>query len=354
MPNKHLVYIDSEWVISIKAPVLVDERAAIVSMIRGGLKVFTVDAKPSGHLYGLHDIINNLEGNAFEIVKLDGMCLGGQCSKPIVDALSNSVHLRAIECLMSVIRDDGAVALAKALQHCPSLRVVRLVEAMISHRGALALLTRLPLEQLEDLNLGGNGLSVDTMKELASAMRAGRLRKLKKLGLVKVDMCDEGLLAVCEALPNCPSIKTLLLSRNLFEQPSVAALAQMLGRCPTLQAIGLTDNNFTNLDQLAVEVRHHPALETLDLTHSVAIGDEEILRFAEVAFHPNVRLKYLHTYNSKVSAATRDWIIGQLAAYQCPLRAGVIALIMASYRDGFRLHRRLPMELICLVKDCLV
>ena len=291
--NKYVAFLRASWTdgIEVSDRRLTDgDFRAVREAIQTGatsIDIYNVSFS-EGYFEGFCSLMAALQGNVLEDVRFCGTALQQSDVLHISGAFRDSKHLQKLEFVACDVDGWGVTHLAGNLPRYPSLREFSLVRS----RGDIdwyELFRALPLEQLERLTLSHHSFGPHTVAMLARELGKRGAPELQTLVLNDVDMCDEGLDALAQALPSCPKIKCLLMSSNNLGQGSLDALGKVLQQCPTLQQLGLFRNRFTDLEALATIVRNHPTLTWFNARRN-EMDDEAIERFTKAAPLTNLHL----------------------------------------------------------------
>lgn len=156
-------------------------------------------------------------------------------------ALASSPHICHLESLLlasNSIKDEGAQALAT--DHLASLQTLGLQGNGLTDAGVVPLIQHPKGDQLVDLRLDGNPLSVGTAEAIAKAKHLGHL---KYLSLAGCTLGDEGLRALTQAT-HLAKLTTLYIDGNDITEQGVQALLQATTEqhFPQLEYVGLRHN----------------------------------------------------------------------------------------------------------------
>ena len=111
------------------------------------------------------------------------------------------------------MHDNGAEALASGLMHLESLKCLDLSQNLIGDAGIAALvsgLTTAANANLEVLNLSDNRFSTAGIRSLSALLQSQR-STLKELSLNHMEVCDDWMSILAEALTNNTKLQSLLL-----------------------------------------------------------------------------------------------------------------------------------------------
>ncbi|CAE7221769.1 NLRC3 [Symbiodinium sp. KB8] len=207
---------------------------------------------------------------------LTGRSLRDAGARVVADALKGCTSLRSLSLRWNGIREQGAAALATAVQ-CSSLRCLDLFCNSFGDRGAAATAAMLPRNAtLQKLDLGWNSIGDRGAAVLAAAMKQNTA--LMDLGLEQNAIT--GATALAEALVSKKSC--IRLAGNPLEEDSIHALERLVetGQLGSLDlwTVGLSDRASLSSEleeaERAARVREAeaPALATLQ-TDSESAGN---------------------------------------------------------------------------------
>lgn len=179
----------------------------------------------------------------------------------------------------SVIGDEGAKILARALKGNQTLKILDLTGAGIGAEGAVALAAALSGSEVEELDLTLNSIGDKGAEALAAALPGS---KVKSLWCTACQIGNKGAAAVAAALPTS-KVKELGLQGNEVCADGVEALAGALqgSQLKTLDLAG-TFLGKQGFDALIGALEQNPALTTLTLRHC-KITDWEERKISEAA-----------------------------------------------------------------------
>eukprot|EP00961_Rhodomonas_salina_P139651 1879405-Rhodomonas_salina.1 len=152
------------------------------------------------------------------------------------------------------------------------LRKLAVCKSSFGDTGAanLALvLSSMPLDALEFLDLSSNAIGPNGMKALAPAL--GKLQKLSHLALPRNRIGDAGAESLAEGVKGCTTVTILNLDHNSIGDQGAGHLAGLLAASATLETLSLANNLISDAggEQLAAALgaaaRGPQGLTTLDL-----------------------------------------------------------------------------------------
>ena len=158
----------------------------------------------------------------------------------VIFALNHN-YCKSLWLLRNGINNAEAVALAQALHHNSTLKMLYLSNSSISD---------------------------------AEALRHNS--SLKELGLSNNSISDAGAVALAQALHHNSTLKRLYLSNNSISDTGAVALAQALHHNSTLIVLDLSNNSISDAGAVALAqtLHHNSTLGWLDLSGNDAIGEE--------------------------------------------------------------------------------
>jgi Ran GTPase-activating protein (RanGAP) involved in mRNA processing and transport len=172
--------------------------------------------------------------------------------------------LKVLNLHLNQIGDEGAKALAKALERNQTLRELDLESNQIGDEGALALAEALAKNQtLTMLNLAHNKIGVEGAQALAEALK--RNQKLTILHLKDNRIGDGGAQALAKALETNQTLTEMALTGCQIGDAGAQALAKALETNQTLTWLHLSRNQIGNegAEALAKALNYNLALNTL-------------------------------------------------------------------------------------------
>ena len=165
---------------------------------------------------------------------------------PIMRSVSTFVlehyYIDELNLSSNSISDAGAVALAQALCHNSSLKLLDLSNNSISDAGAAALAKPLYRKSpLRSLDLSNNSISDAGGAALAKALH--RNTSLVNLNLSNNSISDTGAAALAKALHHNSALEKLKLSNNSIGDAGASALAKALHQNSILMVLDLYGSN---------------------------------------------------------------------------------------------------------------
>ena len=216
----------------------------------------------------------------------------------LAQALHHNSTLKVLPLSNYSISDAGAEALAQALQHNSTLECLNLSDNSISDTGALALAQGLHHNStLKLLNLYNNSISDAGAVALAHGLQHNSTLML--LDLYNNSISNAGAVALAKTLHHHPTLEWLDLSSNCISDDGTVALAQALHHHSTLKRLKLSDNNNSDAGAIALaQALHHNSMLThLDLRQN-SISDAGAVALAQSLHHNSTLLLLKLAYNS--------------------------------------------------------
>ena len=259
------------------------------------------------------------------------------------------------ECIMMTqISDAGAVALAQALHHNSTLKVLPWSNYSIRDTGAEALAQALHHNStLECLDLSDNSISGAGALALAHAFHHNSTLTL--LNLYNNSIGDAGAVALAEGLQHNSTLKLLVLSNTSIGDAGAVALAKTLHHNSTLEWLDLSSNCISDdgTVALAQALHHHSTLKRLKLHYNNS-SDAGAIALAQALRHNSI-LTHLHLSNNSISDAGAVALAQSLhhnstlllleLAYNSISNAGAEALAEA-------MHHNSTLKLLYLSNNC--
>jgi Ran GTPase-activating protein (RanGAP) involved in mRNA processing and transport len=194
----------------------------------------------------------------------------GRGSKIFTRFLKKGTSLQVLNRLKNMIRNDGAVAIGKALELNATLQTLDLSYNAISDLGAMALANALksPTIALRELNLFNNAIGAKGATSLADALESNTTLRRLDLGLNTIG--DTGAKALAQTLESNTSVELLDLRYGMIGDDGAKALAKALEMNTTLQKLDLSWNYVyaTGAKALLVALQNHNGtLSALELNY---------------------------------------------------------------------------------------
>ena len=218
----------------------------------------------------------------------------------IAQALHHNSTLKLLKLSNNSINDAGAVALAWALHHNSTLEWLKLSNNSINNAGAVALAQALHHNStLEWLKLSNNSINDAGAVALGQALHHNRTLTWLKLSNNSIN--DAGAVALGQALHHNHTLKWLRLSNNSINNAGAVALAQALHHNSTLEWLKLSNNSINDAGAVALgqALHHNRTLTWLKLSNN-SINDAGAVALAQ-ALHRNRTLQILDLSNNNIS-----------------------------------------------------
>jgi Ran GTPase-activating protein (RanGAP) involved in mRNA processing and transport len=249
---------------------------------------------------GAKALAKALENNQV-LIELDlwGNQIGDEGAKALAKALENNQVLTKLGLWDNQIGDEGAKALAKALENNQVLTELILWGKDIGDEGAKAFAKALENKQVfTKLYLRADQIGAEGAKALAKALENNQV--LTELILWGKDIGDEGAKALAKALENKQTLTTLYLRANQIGDEGAKALAKALENKLALAKLGLLDNQIGDegAKALAKALENKLALAKLGLLDN-QIGDEGAKALAQT-LENNQALTELHLGTNQI------------------------------------------------------
>ncbi|KAF3702991.1 T-complex-associated testis-expressed protein 1 [Channa argus] len=194
-------------------------------------------------VYRVKECGMNFEWKMFEMSDRD--------CESLAKALQLCKTLKLLRLHLSHIEDNKCRLLVKYLLDHPSLRELNLSHNLIGDRGARAIGKLLNRSKLEILNMCDNGISDPGAKALAHAL--SKNSTLLSLNLCLNQVGDEGGEAIGKALLNNNNLLHLNLGGNKVTFTTAITLSKVLAQNSTLKSINLSCNNLGEVGGKALE-----------------------------------------------------------------------------------------------------
>ena len=162
------------------------------------------------------------------------------------NALGTNDTLQSLWLRNNNIGSIGANNLAKSLKSNRTLKSILLTGNRIGHDG-IASLAKALLENdtLESLSLNENPIGMSGIKSMATLLSSGGC-SLKILYLNKINLGDEGIRILANALTENDTLKCLEIANNNISHVGAQCLEHALEDNNTLQKVNMAHNNIGN------------------------------------------------------------------------------------------------------------
>jgi Ran GTPase-activating protein (RanGAP) involved in mRNA processing and transport len=200
------------------------------------------------------------------------------------------------------IGNQGAYALAKALETNTHLTSLSLSYNLISASGAQSLLQSQCLKHLQHLDLRYNSIGNDGALTLAKALHSGDWQ-LSSLSIRNNHLGTTGAMALLTALHYNSTLQHLDLSTNHLGNDVAYAIRSLLYNNTTLESLYLWSVDLTEhgMELIADGLRHNTTLQILHLGGN-KVGDVGARALA-YALHVNTSLHCLHLANAHIGTS---------------------------------------------------
>ena len=212
---------------------------------------------------------------------------------------NNILYLQKLCIHQSVISDDGAMSLVKAVHQNSNIHTLSLMWNEISDEGALALADVLHHNStLQLLDLNNNSIGDKGVVALAKALRHNSTLQL--LNIYCNNIGDKGAVVLAGALHHNSVLQSLYLSNNSIGDEGAVALADALHHNTGLQSLYLSNNSIgeTGAVALAEALRHNSTFQLMELSYN-SIGDDGAVALA-YALHHNTGLQSLYLVHNSI------------------------------------------------------
>jgi hypothetical protein len=223
-----------------------------------------------------------------------------------------------IDLAHNIIGDEGAHALAAAIEKNNRVAALDLSHNFVKHKGAVALARCLPYTKLRRLELSHNPLGSLGSKSIGNAVGLPGVAGLRSLKVSHVGMGAVGAVALAEGIAANKGLRLLDISNNQLrrsgamaiaenvginvarggsagltalnmswcglDDPPVQLLAEGLVKDCSLRRLDLSNNQLTTTgaQHLAVMMKEHVDLQLLILDHNPAIAFEGCKKFVSL------------------------------------------------------------------------
>jgi len=205
----------------------------------------------------------------FTQIDFNSQKIGDDGAIALASALQNHNGLTHLWLENNQIGAEGAIALANALQNHNGLTHLRLYNNQIGAEGAIALANALQNHNgLTHLWLYNNQIGAEGAIALANALQ--NHNGLTQLGLSNNQIGAEGAIALADALQNHNGLTQLGLSNNQIGEDGAIALADVLQNHNGLTQLGLSNNQIgaEGAIALANALQNHNGLTQLRLSNN--------------------------------------------------------------------------------------
>ena len=221
---------------------------------------------------------------------------------------NNDCTLLHLDLSYNKIGDEGATALAKALEGNTTLKKLILFSIQISDEGATALAEAMKGNTtMQTLYLSFNQISDKGATALAKAMKGNTT--LQKLDLGSNQISDEGATALGQALMGNTTLQRLYLYKNKISDEGATALVQAMKGNTTLRHLHLGDNEISDEGATALARLLHRMLSIYACGREITasgnsfVSDKGATALAR-ALERNTTLQELWLCNNKISDET--------------------------------------------------
>ena len=287
-----------------------------------------------------HSEIVSLEMSEFSVPEADIVCLA---------AVIQETKLRTLELRSVGVTDRGVAALASALHHCYSLRVLKLCGNQIGGLGLMAIAPKLYDSSINNLDLGNNHLGAEAIGTFVRYLPRCSLRQLQ---LRNVQMGNEGFQALCDVLPQCVGLECLDVAQNGLEQECANRLALVINQCRTLRLLDLSHNRLSSLEPLSKVLGANAVLEQLEVCGN-RIQNDSLIEFGNLVLVSHPTLVRMGVSGNQLLPTTVSWFQKKLARLHDP-RSKVMCTLASMYtierlRHHSRFGQQIPCELVRMV-----
>jgi Ran GTPase-activating protein (RanGAP) involved in mRNA processing and transport len=255
----------------------------------------------------LHECVQRLHRNdaSLKILNLCNEDIGDEGATALANALQVNTSLQNLCLNRSNIGDDGAAELAKALLVNRSLTKILLYGNNIGDKGATALAKALQVNKF----LGCIGLIGNKIGDKGATAWANALQINTSLTWIDLsgnnNICDEGATALAQALQVNTTLVFINLAGNKIGDEGATALAKALQVNTTLGFIYLAGNKIGDegATALAKALQFNKSVTAIDLTGN-NVGDEGAMRLLETLENHNgtlVKLSLTHDLQSPIN-----------------------------------------------------
>ena len=262
---------------------LTDQSAIMLSVLFNMNKSIQGIDLSSNYLtsFGIEKIIHAMISNdTLEFITLRNMNLDLRSVTAIAEFLKKSHSLRNIDLSMNSIGRTGIERIATHVaDEGKQIDSLALFDAKLSGQGAVIadLIRHFP--NLEWLNLGGNQLNHQDLKEILVALAESKKIEGLDLSFNQFDDVDIELLA--EYLPQYPRLVRLSLGHNQISDHGFKMLAESVIKLPDINQLDINSNNITDKSLVTIDylLKNTRALTNL-ITVNNALTKEVIREFS--------------------------------------------------------------------------
>ena len=222
---------------------------------------------------GARAIAHALQGcEVLSVLDLNGSGIQDAGTKALSETL-RCCKLQRLSLASNCIGDDGARAIAHALRGCEVLSVLDLSGNVIQDAGTEALSEALRSCKLQRLSLASNCMGPSGALAVAGVLKLV-YKSLDNLDLSYNRLGDVGAACLAGGLKHCSCLKQLHLNSNFVGDGGAMALARCLQTCIQLTTLNLSDNEIGDSGALCLGncLKDCSCLHTLRLNHNLISG----------------------------------------------------------------------------------
>ena len=175
------------------------------------------------------------------------------------------------------IGNDGAIALAQALEQNTTLTSIDLPKNEIGNDGVIAIAKALKLNTtLTSIKLSSNDIGYESAIALAQALENNTVLTL--VDLSKNEIGDDGVIAIASTLEKNSTLVSMDFSKNRIGRQGAKAIAETLEKNTTLTSINLSLNSigYQGVMALAQALENNSTLTSIDLSKNDLSDDSAI------------------------------------------------------------------------------
>ncbi|XP_073515230.1 protein NLRC5 [Phyllobates terribilis] len=195
-----------------------------------------------------HDVSVAASFQGLRSLSLSRTMLGDTGVHIISDFLASLPALKIIKLAFVNMSHIGVKHLTKSLQHCQSIQDIDLSNNAIGEEGVKCVTHLLTQKRnLYNIDVCGCGFSTTSEEGRQFITELSKCPDLQEINLQDMSLDDDSLLVLCQALPQMPSIRKLVLANNKITYKGVFHLAENITHCSNIESIDLSCNSIGDL-----------------------------------------------------------------------------------------------------------
>ena len=166
------------------------------------------------------------------------------------------------------------------------------------------------ISSLKNFTLSNNNIYDSAADSIAGVIYSNN--SIEKLNLSSNNLFSPGILQIVVALSVTKNIKILNISNNFIMSHKIEDIGMAFSKCLALQVLNISKNflEFTSVIKTVQCIRHHPTLETLDLSSNNAIMLFSACEFiVDVILSVNQKLVNLNVCDRNIRPRSKDYFV---------------------------------------------